>query len=491
MSHDLEASYASAEIAAMFATDPSICFSSPPALSSLSSFAGREGRVQWPHADGVVSIEVATGASHTSYPVAVEFKRPNEGTHGVLTALGQSHAYLNKGYRGSVIVVPRSYPGIADTGAYIRDVLSSTSKCAAIGVFAYDSPDLSKASPFSGRLHLARKLEVDTSPVITPATAIAGTQTQWAHIREGSTEPDAYFKYLQAVKLLGGGGIDPASPSISSDISLACGRISPSSSVEKYLSSSPGDGLKDLAWRHFWFKYVLHDAMIPGWTRAPSGAFAVTGERSFLARADGKGQKQFFSGRSDSIKDKLVVGLNLGRITEREALEKLVQNYNARAHSYREDIDSGCEHLGLVYSDGRLTEAGYRFVDACERTGNANSGVPRSLFIRSALKEGQLGAFLHYIHKLSEEKFFSDPFAFTDKSAGRLVFKSQDYLIWLEDEMANNLRVIRKVSARGGVTRKPFQAELALLRGCGLVGKDFRVAVGLAVNWPELQDYLA
>jgi len=107
----------------------------------------------------------------------------------------------------------------------------------------------------------------------------------------------------------------------------------------------------------------------------------------------------------------------------------------------------------------------------------------------AVLRDGGLGAFLHYIYRLSEERFSADALAFTDEARGRLRFDIAAYLQWVESEMANRLRVIRKVSPRGGAARKPFQAELALLRGLGIVG-GYRPGVGLVINWPEFQDAL-
>ncbi len=42
---------------------------------------------------------------------------------------------------------------------------------------------------------------------------------------------------------------------------------------------------------------------------------------------------------------------------------------------------------------------------------------------------------------------------------------------------------------RGGSARKPFQAELAILRKFEFV-KGFRVGAGLVINWPLIQEYL-
>jgi hypothetical protein len=185
-----------------------------------------------------------------------------------------------------------------------------------------------------------------------------------------------------------------------------------------------------------------------------------------------------------------VASLNAGTISELDAWDALAENYHGRAHSYREDIDSGAEHLGFVSSNGRLTDAGYRFVDACERTGDANNGLPRALFMNAVLRQGGLGAFLHYVYRLSEEAFQKSPLAFTLENDGRLAIDSAAYLRWVEGEMANRLHVMRKVSTRGGIARRPFQAELAVLRNLGIVSQNFRIGVGMVVNWPALQDAL-
>jgi hypothetical protein len=485
MSHDIEAAYAAAEVAAEWLRHPEQCFETAPAAAQLSAYAAREGRNSWPHADGVVELKVIGGSD---FSVALEFKRQNEGLHGLLTAIGQAHAYLRKGYSGSVIVVPANYAAIGNAGAYLNDVLSLTSKSEAIGVYGYDPPNMAAASPFAGRLHLGRALRVDAAPAIQAATPLARTETQWAHVREGSTDPDALFKYLQSVKLLGGGAtiLDPAIPQPIGD---AVQRVQPGADPRVFLSNAPGTAIADRAWRHFWFTQVLHAGAIAGWSNA-GGVWTVNDATSSIVRFDGKQRKKFFVGRRDSIKNKLVARLNQGAIGEEQALDELVSNYHGRAHSYREDIDSGAEHLGFVDAGGRLTDYGYRFVDACERTGDPNNGIPRALFLTALLTEGGLGAFLHYVYRLSEEAFGVDPFRFTAQKNTGLAFNSQAYLVWIEGEMANRLHVMRKVSARGGVARKPFQAELALLRGLGIVSQKFRLGVGLVINWPALQEAL-
>lgn len=490
MSHDLEASYAAAEVAAHVLTSPSACFVTPPDKTRLSAYAAREGKNTWPHADGVIELSVTTGGKNLSYSVALEFKRLNEGLHGVLTAIGQSHAYLRKGYSGSVIVIPEAYSGLVDSGAYVKDVLNLTSKAEAIGVYAYKPPDLSKASPFEGRLNLVRPFKVDAQPPILAPVQLSRTETQWAHVREGSTDPDAFFKYLQAVKLLSGGGLQKWSPAIPPSLAGAAKKAKPDVDPDRYLSNCTNNDLKDQAWRYFWFNYVLWPSAIDGWTRTGSGQYVANETPLKIKRSDGKGDKVFFAGRSDSIKNSLAQELNARTTSESEALVKLATNYHSRAHSYREDIDSGCEHLGFIDSEGRLTDGGYRFVDACERTGDPNQGLPRALFLSAVLGEGGLGAFLHYVYRLSEEAFRSDPLAFSEKKGAAIKFKQGDYLQWIEQQMSDRLRVIRKVSLRGGTQRKPFQAELALLRGLGIVSDGFRIGVGLVINWLDFQEAL-
>jgi hypothetical protein len=441
----------------------------------------------------VIKLAVTSGGDPVEYSIALEYKRPNEGLHGILTAIGQAHAYIRKGYSGAVMVIPPNYPGLAQTGPYVNDVLAQTSRCDSIGVFTYNQPDMSSVQPFASKLTLHRSFQIDRATPVETRRTSSRDETQWAHVREGSTDPDAFFRYLQTVKLLGGGEIETFKPDIPNDLSDAVRRVRADNDPEKYISNCPNDSLPDIAWRHFWFKYVLHKDALPGWYISESGEFMPNVEPSKILRSDNNGLKLFFGGRANSIKNKLATQLNSRHKSQTIAEEELVTNYSKRAHSYREDIDSGCEHLGFVDGEGRLTENGYRFVDACERFGNPNTGLPRAIFLNALLSEGALGAFLHYIYRLSEEKFRTDPFAFADirPDAGRTHFVQDEYLTWLEEEMQHTLHVIRKVSLRGGVARRPFQAELAVLRSLGIVEKEFRMGVGLVINWPEFQDALS
>lgn len=493
MSHDIEASYAAMELVNNLLASPAHCFNAPPATNAISGYAAREGRHEWPHADGVIELAVTAGGTPRPYSIAMEFKRPNEGLHGVLTAIGQSHAYLRKGYAGAVIVIPAAYPGFNDTGAYVREVLDLTSQSPSIGVVTYSRPDMAKVSPFAGKLTVRRPFRIDVATTTIAPRPPSRTETQWAHVREGSTDPDAFFKYLQAVKMLSG-GMEAHIPAIPAPLIDAVERVRQGVDPQRYLASCPNDSLADRAWRHFWFEYVLYDESLMGWEVNADGTRSVNKKPLKIMKSDGTGFKEFFSFRTDSIKNKLVAQLNDGTIDEAVATERLVENYHNRAHSYREDIDSGCEHLGFVDSDGRLTDIGYKFVDACERFGNPNDGLPRAIFLNALLAEGALGAFLHYIYRLSEERFTDNPLAFTTPPAGQgraPAFDRNSYLSWLEDEMADNLHVMRKVTARGGAARRPFQAELAVLRSLGIVSNGFRMGVGLVINWPEFQESLS
>jgi hypothetical protein len=222
-----------------------------------------------------------------------------------------------------------------------------------------------------------------------------------------------------------------------------------------------------------------------------NGVYTVNAHPTKIQKSDGTGFKMVNVGRTDSPKNRAVAQLVSGSITEDEAWNMYAEKTHSRAHSYREDIDSGLAGIGFLADDGKLTDLGYKFVDACERTGNANAGIALEIFGSSILQNGQLGAFLYYIYKLSEKKFSEDPLAFSTQSTnGRLSFNQSEYKSWLEDCFQNELFIIRKVSARGGQARQPFQAEMAILRGLGYI-KGFRVGVGLEINWPKVQESIS
>lgn len=482
MSHDLEAAWASTELARKIIKNPEICFSK---TLGLNAYAGRDGNRIWPYADGVIDLE--TTYESKKYLVAVEYKRLNEGTHGILTAIGQSHAYLKKGYSASVMIVPEEYPSLNNVGNYISDVIKETSGREDIGVCTYSHPNSANSSPFKDKITVHKKFYVDKLSSPLSANSIPKIETQWAHVREGSTDPDAFFKYLNAVKLVS--GEDKLTPDFNppKELIKAVNDINPSVNPFNYLSYSNGDGVHDNAWRYFWFKNILHKDMMIGWTKDTSSKFHVNHVLSHINKNDSSGNKQFFSGRSDSIKSKCVEKMNLREISEDEAWIKIAKNFRDRAHSYREDIDSGLEKIGFIEQSGRISEKGYRFLEACERSKDANSSSPTSLMAQALLTEGGFITFLHYIHKLSDEKFSKNPIAFTNKIGGKYKFKNDEYLEWIEDQLVNKLHVLKKVSARGGAARKPLQAELAILRYFNIISQGWRLGVGIPINWPEVQ----
>ena len=329
-----------------------------------------------------------------------------------------------------------------------------------------------------------------TETIKQSETVESYVKTLWAHLRDGSSEPDAFYKYCQIAKRLTGSDKDYRFPVLPLEMSSAVNSLSPGSDAYKYLSFSVGDSFLDMTWRAFWFSYIMNDSTLPLY-HYENGTYFLNRSTSSILRSDGTGYKRFFVGRSDSVKNKTVKELNDGKYTEEEAWKIYASNIRTRAHSYREDIDTGLASIGFITDDGKLTDLGYRFVDSCERTGTANSGIAREIFASSILQNGQLGAFLYYIHKLSEQKFQANPLAFTTPTtSGSYAFNQNEYKAWLEDCFQNELYIIRKVSARGGTARQPFQAEFAILRNLGYI-KSFRIGVGLEINWPRVQESMS
>ncbi len=149
MSHDTEAAYASSEVADLIMINQNSYFGTMGTSGAWSVFAGREGGHKWPLADGVICAQNTTAPDVN---IAFEFKRPNEGVHGTLTALGQSFAYLEKGYDASVMVIPECYSSHSAPGNHIKRVIDAASPDVPISIYTYSTPNLSATRPFHGKL---------------------------------------------------------------------------------------------------------------------------------------------------------------------------------------------------------------------------------------------------------------------------------------------------------------------------------------------------
>lgn len=495
MSHDTEAAYASSEVADLIMLNQDNFFGSYGTRGKWSVYAGREGGHKWPLADGVIQAE---NISHDVIKIAFEYKRPNEGVHGILTALGQSYAYLEKGYDASVIVIPETYSSHAAPGEHINRIIESTSPHVPISIYTYSTPDLSVTRPFKGKLKCVRDISLPECEKILRANHSEvrkeKVSTLWAHMREGMSHPDAFFRYCQGVKLITALGDNYPQVHLPPDLISAINRLKPGKDPYKYLSNTSGDTISDKAWRYVWFNFYFWQDLIPIWKDTNP---YVVNDISTKIRINSNEWQGFLSGRSDSIKSKIVEALNKKQISEDEAWEQYVSKVHSNAHSYREVIDSGLYHIGYLSSDGMLTELGYKFVDACERNNISYSGIPLEIFKASVLQNGQYGALLHYIYKLSEEKFNHDLFAFSEKDeGGNLRFLDSEYLAWLDSVFANELHISQKSTERAGRTRKPLQAELAFLKKLGFVRSfgnnktSYRVGSGLEIDWAQVQNSL-
>lgn len=502
--HNSEADFAGSELARLFASDPSLCYDVANIPVGVSASATAEATTApWPHADGLISL-LETG--NVRRGIALEYKRPNEGVHGLLTGMGQVVSYLHKGYNGAVLVVPAAYSSHATPAHYVKAVMDQFQGSDAVGVFEYDSPDTTSPTPFAGRLRCIRPLRLVTTTTQPMATA-SGTKTQWAHMREGSTTRDAYLRFLQTAKLLSAGQTLPR-PRIPADLVAAIRRVAPGADPVKYLSNTADNRLLTRVWEHFWFEWVLTPDVLQPWVRTPAGVYETPGAYTRILRDDLKGNSQIFEGRANGLKESIVMMLNAGVITEAQGWEYFAQGFatpgkqkkqglRERAHSYREDLDSSVMQLEWLDADGHPTDRGHKFMSICERYGGPNSAAAIEYIGATLIQVGRYASFLHYIARLSERKFSADPLAYTrELPTGRPVFNEDsytEYLGELQDSMVNELKVMRIASSRNRPrSRTTFQAELTIMRNYGFVARErHRLGVGIPINWERVLEATA
>jgi hypothetical protein len=312
-------------------------------------------------------------------------------------------------------------------------------------------------------------------------------------MREGMSHPNAFFRYCQAIKLIGASGDISADASVfPTDLITAVGRLAPSANPSKYLSNTSGDTLSDKVWRYVWFNYYFWADLVALYEATTGAPYSVNAKKTKIKMMNGE-YEGLFSGRSDSIKEKLVDKLNAGTMTADTAWEEYANKVRNDSHSYREVIDSGLFHIGFLQADGTLSDLGYRFVDACERINDANVGIPLEILRAAVLINGQYDAFLHYVYQVSEEKFSMEPLAFSNTVRGSQRFNQKAYKEWLYNELADKLHLIKTSTVRAGGTRNPFQSEIPLLKSLGFIKparEPYRIGVGIEIDWPQVQNSL-
>lgn len=488
-SHNSEAAYASAEIASMMQERQKHFFEGVGEECEWSLFAGREGGCQWPLADGVIN---ATN-KQTQLDFAFEFKRANEGVHGILTALGQSYAYLEKGYDASIMTFPSKYNSKSDPGQHIKRIIEATAPDVPIWIFTYDEPDLSATRPFHNKIQCVRENPWKTFKQIDhiAQNTTSKITTLWAHVREGMSHPDALYRFCQAVKLETALDYN-YSYGIPKELLDAISEIDNSADPFNFLSSTTSENtILEKAWRRVWFNYYFWNELIPIFK---SNTHYEVNDVPTKIMIDRDNYQNMFSGRVNSIKSKLVKSLKEGSITEKEAWKQYAIKVRKDAHSYREVIDSGLFHIGFLSPDGSLTDLGYKYVAACEKKDSAYDPYPMEILRSSFLQNGQFAALLHYIFKYSEQLFDNDLYAFTVRdNRGALHFNQQEYLNELMRYFAEDLHIVQKSTLRADGTRKPFQAEIPIMKKLGLLRINsstntvFRLGTGLCIDWPLVE----
>lgn len=407
-------------------------------------------------------------------------------------------AYIEKGYDASVICIPKSYTSHADPGTHVRNIINTTAPDAPITVYTYDTPNMASTRPFNNKLTCVK--DIDLSKAVTHRSSsskrVSGQiSTIWAHVREGMSHPDAFFRYCQGVKIISSVGEDKSQYVLPKEVIEAVKRVNPSADPIMYLSNTSGDSMSDKAWRYIWFNYYFWNDLIPIYTtKSPY----IINDVETKIRIDTITKQNLFSGRVDSIKSKIIDKLNtVVGYTEDDAWDEYVIKVRKDAHSYREVIDSGLYQIGLLDADGLLTDYGYKYVNSCEKAGNdPYSEEPMNILRAVSLQIGQFDVFLYTAYKYSQQKFGANFDEFTKtktyRAGNKIEFQSQDYLNWLDNVFTNQLHMYKKTTTRAGGTRKPFQAEMTYLKKLGFIYQNeaFKRGTGLNIDWPLVEGSL-
>ena len=131
----------------------------------------------------------------------------------------------------SLIVIPEKYPGHDNPGAHLKRIIQNTNPNVPICLFTYTEPDTSPTSPFSDKINCIHQISLDQQENTSTKRISQRTETQWGHVREGSTDPHAFFKYLKVAKQFSISDKLQLSFMIPKNIEKAISKISPGSDV--------------------------------------------------------------------------------------------------------------------------------------------------------------------------------------------------------------------------------------------------------------------
>ena len=251
MDHNTEAGEVASAIAKKFDSNPLDCFEKT-IYAETSSYVGTPADKTWPHPDSQITVQGKKKDRKIS--IGIELKREGEKSHGTLTALGQSLAYLDKGYDAAIMLFPKSYGKTLENPAkYINDILDKFCN-AAIGIFTYEKTSGGAGNGF--KVTCNRKINLANRKTSTSSSKeLKAENTVWTHFREGSGTPDTFYKYLKELSYQEKEKL----PKISMELQNAFNRLDHAKrrkGIHKYISDTVNDDPLDKAWRAVVFKYM-------------------------------------------------------------------------------------------------------------------------------------------------------------------------------------------------------------------------------------------